>query len=63
MRQIKYTPDALQLRDDWIQDADNVLQQLIAEADPKKRSDIIEANNGLWAEVKAELAKLSNDKC
>lgn len=63
MRQIKYTPGALQLRDDWIQDADNVLQQLIAEADPKKRSDIIEANNGLWAEVKAELAKLSNDKC
>ena len=63
MRQIRYNPAALQLRADWAQDANNVLQQLIAEADPKRRSEIIEANKRLWAEVKAELARLSNDKC
>ena len=63
MRLIRYNPAALHLRADWAQDADDVRQQLNVEADPKKRSEIIEANKELWAEVKAELAKLSNDKC
>ena len=63
MRQVKYIPADLHLRAGWAHDANTVLQELIAEADPKKRSKIIETNRGLWAEVKAELAKLSNDKC
>lgn len=63
MRKIRYNPGALALRAGWAQDAEAVLQQLVAVDDPKRRAEIIEANNGLWAEVKAELAKLSNDKC
>ena len=63
MRLIRYDPAALHIRTDWAHDADVVLQQLNAEADPKRRSDIIENNKELWSEIKAELAKLSNDKC
>ncbi len=63
MRQVKYNPDQLPLRESWVEDAEAVLQQLIGEEDSSKRADIIEANKGLWAEVKSELARLSNQKC
>lgn len=63
MRRIRYNPDDLTLREGWADDANAVLQQLKDEEDPVKRSEIIQEHSGLWGEVKAELAKISNDKC
>ena len=63
MRQVKYNPDELPLREGWSDDANAVLQKMMAEDDPVKRSEIIQANSGLWGEIKIELAKISNDKC
>ncbi|WDF77711.1 hypothetical protein PQ469_27870 [Mucilaginibacter sp. KACC 22773] len=48
---------------DWINRADTVTQSLVRAADHAARKVIIEANEGLWGELKGYLSKIRNRKC
>lgn len=48
---------------DWIDRADAVTAELIAESDTIKRNSIIDKNAKLWGELKEHLASLSYEKC
>lgn len=49
--------------DDWINRASNVTTLLRNAASHEERMEIIEANQGLWAELKAHLSNIRNRKC
>ena len=48
---------------DWIDRAEIVTQELIAETDLVIRNKIIDTNQPLWHELRIHLASLYNDKC
>ncbi|MTK53758.1 hypothetical protein [Paludibacter sp.] len=48
---------------DWIDRADAITQQLINATTQDDRNAIIDANQGMWTELKDHLRGLSNNKC
>lgn len=48
---------------EWIDKANNLTQQLIAEPDLKQKKKIIDDNDKTWGEIKKHLLSLSYQKC
>lgn len=48
--------------DDWLERADHLTLQLLAAA-PEERALIIEANQGMWTEIKQHFADIRKRKC
>ncbi len=63
MRFIDISPDELQIPDDWKAKAEQLTKDLINEADPTKRKELIDNNAHVWGEIKPLLEKLSDGKC
>lgn len=62
MRVVDFDPTKVTPPDGWFAKAQELSQRLMNEADPTKRSKIID-DNEIWKDVKAELKKISHGKC
>lgn len=62
MRAIDFDLGKLNFPDGWAEKAEGLRKALVDEADPKKRSKLID-DNEIWKDVKAVLKALSNGKC
>lgn len=63
MRHIEVDFKKLTLPSNWTNESRRLVDALLAEPDPKKRSKIIDDNEGHWRLIKPVLAKLFNYKC
>lgn len=48
---------------EWMEKANKLTQQLIAEPDFQKKKQIIDDNAKVWGEIKKHLLSLSHQKC